>query len=351
MAGFTGIAKTTVAAAGTVAVCWTVNCSAVFDNTSTANDEAILSVTTDGQLHDTGAQTATAGQQNLAVLNANTGAGTNSLVSANGMLAQNPKGGGGSGKGVTANTTIPSIPYLSAANVYSDSPLFRKDANTIEQHNSTTSQTLNVYQSYTSSTTNHGLQLAGSNLTTFANGADVPSAMNINSGAGPLSLEIGALPVIQLGSTFIKFEEPITIFTVNANTSVVAATAGAGGVFIAGNADLNAIATASQTNTVLSVGGSASGAASGGTYEFSWLLQCQTAVAGAQVTATISWVDRNSVTHNRSITLDASSTANEVSSVFLMNVKANQTISVTTIITNGGGTAAYDARYFLKQME
>jgi hypothetical protein len=96
-AGFVGIAKSTVAAAGTVAVCWTVNCSATFDNTSVALNEAILSVTTDGRLHDTGSQSATAGQPNFAVLNANAGIGTNALISLTGMLAQNPNGGGGNG--------------------------------------------------------------------------------------------------------------------------------------------------------------------------------------------------------------------------------------------------------------
>jgi hypothetical protein len=102
-AGFVGIAKASVAAAGTVVVCWTVNCSATFDNGSTALNEAIMSVTTDGQLHDTGAQTATAGQPNFSILNANGGSG-NSLISLTGMLAQNPKGGGNNGKGGGINS-------------------------------------------------------------------------------------------------------------------------------------------------------------------------------------------------------------------------------------------------------
>jgi len=96
-AGFVGIAKTTVAAAGIVPVCWTVNCSATFDNASVALNEAILSVTTDGRLHDTGSQSATAGQPNFAALAANGGTGTNALISLTGMLAQNPNGGGGNG--------------------------------------------------------------------------------------------------------------------------------------------------------------------------------------------------------------------------------------------------------------
>jgi hypothetical protein len=99
-AGFVGIAQATVAATGTVEVCWTVNCSATFDNASTALHEAILSVTTDGRLHDTGSQSATGGQPNFAVLNANGGVGTNSLISLTGMLAQNPNGGGGNGNTV-----------------------------------------------------------------------------------------------------------------------------------------------------------------------------------------------------------------------------------------------------------
>ena len=97
-AGFVGIANASVTAGNTVIVCWTVNCSAKFDNQTTALDEAIMSTTTDGQLHDTGSQTATAGQPNFAILNANSGVGTASLISLTGMLAQNPQGGGGGGK-------------------------------------------------------------------------------------------------------------------------------------------------------------------------------------------------------------------------------------------------------------
>jgi hypothetical protein len=101
-AGFVGIAKATAAAGVVAEVCWTVNCSAIFDNASTARNEATLSPTVDGQFHDTGSQTATAGQPNFAVLNANAGGGTASLVSLTGLLAQNPVGGGGGGK----NTAI-----------------------------------------------------------------------------------------------------------------------------------------------------------------------------------------------------------------------------------------------------
>ncbi len=109
-AGFVGISGATVSAGGTVRVCWTTNCSALFDNQSTALDEAILSTTTDGELHDTGAQTATAGQPNFAVLAANTGTGTASPVGLTDMLAQNPKGGGpGGGSAYNFQAAMPIV--------------------------------------------------------------------------------------------------------------------------------------------------------------------------------------------------------------------------------------------------
>ena len=119
-AGFAGVAYNSVSSGATVQVCWATNCSALFDNQSTALNEAILSTTTDGDLHDTGAQTATAGQPNFGVLKANTGAGTASPVGLTDTLAQNPKGGGGGGSSnykfaattpVTVATTGKNVTY------------------------------------------------------------------------------------------------------------------------------------------------------------------------------------------------------------------------------------------------
>lgn len=58
-------------------------------------------------------------------------------------------GNASSGGGATANTTTGSVPYLSAASTFSDSPLMREDANTIAQRNSTNNQNLFVYKTFT----------------------------------------------------------------------------------------------------------------------------------------------------------------------------------------------------------
>jgi hypothetical protein len=55
---------------------------------------------------------------------------------------------------VTANSTIGNIPYLSASNVYSDSPFFRVDANTTSQRNLTNAQTFQLYNTTDSGLTN-----------------------------------------------------------------------------------------------------------------------------------------------------------------------------------------------------
>lgn len=73
--------------------------------------------------------------------------------------------------GVTANSTTGSIPYLSASNIFSDSPIIRIDANTIGQYNSTNSQVLQIYGSRTDASTYTRLQLtvANSGATTIQN--------------------------------------------------------------------------------------------------------------------------------------------------------------------------------------
>lgn len=108
--GLAGIAFSTVAAGAAVEVCWTVNCSALYDNATTVRDEAILSTTTDGELHDSGGQTATAGQPNFAVLQANGGAGTEAITDFSGLTSQNPVGGGGGGNGGTVKSVTATLP-------------------------------------------------------------------------------------------------------------------------------------------------------------------------------------------------------------------------------------------------
>jgi len=63
--------------------------------------------------------------------------------------------------GGTFNSTTGATPYLSATNVFSDSPLFREDADTLAQRHGTTNQTFLVYQSFTSSTNYSRLRLYG----------------------------------------------------------------------------------------------------------------------------------------------------------------------------------------------
>lgn len=79
-AGFAGIAQASVSAGGTVEVCWTVNCPALFDGGTTQLHEAIISTTIAGDLHDTGSATPTPGQANFSILSANAGAGTTALI-------------------------------------------------------------------------------------------------------------------------------------------------------------------------------------------------------------------------------------------------------------------------------
>lgn len=200
-AGFVGMAQATVAAAGTVKVCWTVNCSAVFDNTSTALNEAILSTTTDGELHDTGSQTATPGQPNFAILNANAGGGTASLVSLTGMLAQNPKGGGGGGKG----TAIEINGAASQATVNFNSTTPAADANfqaLTAKISSSGNITSTIFQTPLATTGQAGIvQLAGDLGGTSA----LPSVLKVDGVSYPASPSTNTVPVIT-GSNTATYE-------------------------------------------------------------------------------------------------------------------------------------------------
>src|SRR5690242_5153152 len=97
--GLVGIVEQGAGTTGTALVCWTLNCPALFTNTSTAGHVAIIDPVTPGELQDTGTNTSTAGFQPFSVLKANTGAGTASPVDMSGLLAQNPTGGGNGSKG------------------------------------------------------------------------------------------------------------------------------------------------------------------------------------------------------------------------------------------------------------
>lgn len=102
----------------------------------------------------------------------------------------------GGSSGPTANTTVPSIPYLSAANVYSDSPAFRDGADTLSIRDGGNTETLNVYDAYFGALSD-GLAIIGSGvIQNFGTGGNLPNAaFSINStrndGTATLSLSAG----------------------------------------------------------------------------------------------------------------------------------------------------------------
>lgn len=95
--------------------------------------------------------------------------------------------------GVTANSTVGNIPYLSAANVFSDSNAFREDANTLALKNGTTAQTLSVYNTTDGTNLERGKLFWNSNvLTLFADKAGTGQTRNIQiQGYGDINLNPG----------------------------------------------------------------------------------------------------------------------------------------------------------------
>jgi hypothetical protein len=91
--GIVGITFSGAGNAGTATICVLINCPAQFDNQSVPGDFAIAALS--GLLHDTGAQTVTAGFDNFLVVTANAGANTNAIVQPPAYLVGGSGPGGG----------------------------------------------------------------------------------------------------------------------------------------------------------------------------------------------------------------------------------------------------------------
>lgn len=256
--------------------------------------------------------------------------------------------------GVTPNTTVPSIPYLSAAATYADSPLFRFDANTIEQRNGANSQVFRLYSSYTDANNNAGVRftalgLGGNVLETFKNGNGNAGDLQVNSNGIRTKLAVAGNDVLICTATGVSPQQPITTFAISGVGGPAGATAGAGAPWIVVFDALDNHTDATRTDPIFVVGANSTGALQGGSYRVNLQYQCHTAQVGASLTFSFSWIDNNNNTHTRTGTLDLSNVANETSLIFVIRVKGNQTLSVISTIA-GGGSAAYDARFFIEQL-
>lgn len=258
---------------------------------------------------------------------------------------------GASGPSVTPNTTIPAIPFLSAAATYADSPMFRFDANTIEQRNGINGQTLRVYASWTDAADNHGVRIvcagALATIESFKNGVDSAPDLAINSNSARLNLQQGGNTKFQITSLGISPLAPILQY-VCASGGLPFGTAGAGAAWVASVTDLNNHTDATRTDPLIVIGPNP-GAGGSGTYRINLQYQVKTIQAGATMNYSISWVDQNTVTHTRTGSLSLAANG-ETSAQIIAQCKNSQTVSVITTITTGG-TGAYDARLIVEQLE
>lgn len=97
--GIQGVAKSGAGDAGTVEICKLISCEVEFDNQSVARDYSVAG--TGGRLHDTGAATVTANNENFFNLTANAGADTDSNVAPPGDIV-----GGASSSGTCVNPMV-----------------------------------------------------------------------------------------------------------------------------------------------------------------------------------------------------------------------------------------------------
>lgn len=210
-----------------------------------------------------------------------------------------PSGGGG----VTPNTTVGVIPYLSATGVYSDSPLIRINANTV--------------------------------------GSPASADLNINVPSGQtLRLQKAGSTVIAVDSTGIELSQKINQisgFGTSGNFGVPA---------IAKHQVLDGHNEATRTDDIFTAGGGL-GPGLGGTYEFTYTYNTAAVQAGASMQATINWTDKNSNAQSVTTSSLSLATVGQISGTVAMRLRGN--ISVTTTTTSIG-VGFYDAAFTLKQI-
>ena len=118
--------------------------SCQFDGATTAGDYVTISTATAGMCHDAGSTYPTSGATYGRVLSTNGGAGTYVMELMTPDIAFQNAGNGKSRPAGSGNEY-----QYNSSNQFGAGNLFREDANTVAQRNSTTAQVLNLYQTFT----------------------------------------------------------------------------------------------------------------------------------------------------------------------------------------------------------
>lgn len=246
-----------------------------------------------------------------------------------------PAGGGS----VTANSTVPSIPFLSALNTFSDSPLFRFDANTIEQRNGVNNQCQKIYSSYTDAANNAGISVCPSavvsTITTFKNGTGSIGSLAINvTGAATTGiLQTNGANKVRWGSgSGIEFFDKV-------GSVENIGTAGQFGVgTLTGNFALDGHNDATRTDTVCPTQSVDTSYFIVGTFTINAVQ------AGATAQTTMSWTDGgNSSAKTAVFNLDLSVATNQIDIAKPIRVKNGTSVTFTTT-TAAIGVGSYNAR-------
>lgn len=246
-------------------------------------------------------------------------------------------GGGGT---VTPNTTVPSLPFLSALNTYTDSPLFRKDANTVEQRNGATSQCFVVYANYTDAANNAGFSICPGNivsiLQTFKNGTSAIGALQLNVTTGNTGiLQVAGVNVLRWGSTGVSLFQPI----LNIGTAADGTSGQYGVPAVLGTFALDGHNDATRNDI------SCPGTVSERQVYVVGTFTVNAVQAGATATTTLNWTDGgNSVAKTFTFpNLDISNSANQIDIFKPIRVKGGTTVTFTTT-TAAIGAGSYNAR-------
>lgn len=254
---------------------------------------------------------------------------------------------GPSAGGATANPTVGIIPYLSAANTYSDSPLARDGADLVSIRHGANTEQLNIYDAYFGALSD-GIQFIGSGvIQTFATGGNSPPiALALNStntsGNATISMTAGT------NGTFVLQDSNTRVVKQYGNTI----TAGTGIPPIYGTIPTpDTDRTASLTDTTIV------SAPHAGLYRFSVAVISSNTCATpgpAGVTVGLKWTDAIGAKSIASIPLDVNGGTTFLGSVPLgdttsfgtgtmtIKVDTSQAIQVNTTLTGcTTGTAKY----------
>lgn len=245
--------------------------------------------------------------------------------------------------GAIANSTTTAFPYLSSANTFSNSPLFRVDANTValKPTGSFLSRFI-VYNGFTDDNNNDGIRLDNvvsgfPTLESFANGTGTARDLYINAPSShKISFRNNGNEQAYVDGTNFNFRTTTQLYG-NLGLSGVGLAPVVGVLGLDNHNDLN------RTDTIYTAG-SGVGLGKQGGYLLCMAYNVKTIEAGTTLTVTIGWSDENSVARTAVFSCSLAALTNSIAIALPIYLGSGSAVTAHEVITGGAGVGAYDAR-------